>query len=99
MLKVIFDTKPDAFMICDIANSCIKDLGRISVNVLYGLCCMYCEPDEEQIGWTDISNAKIIRELDGYAIHFSDPIDVKPLKLEDSEFTDWFRLYRIKTGI
>jgi len=99
LIKFIFDTKPDAFTIQGIALACVKDLGRISVEVLNGICLVVSNDDDSERGWTDISKAKIVREGDGYVLHLPDPIPIKTLKLDSFVFNKWFSDYRHKTNL
>ena len=97
--KIVFNHPDDAYRILDIAEACVKELGRISQEVLCASLCLDVLHDDASIGWDDLYKAKILREKEGYVLHLSDPKPIKKLSHDGFEWQHWFRTYRSKNNL
>lgn len=65
---VVLETRAEAKDVLDRLDEALETYGTVSVADLYDLVGERCEHTDNKYGWTNIRNAEIINERDGYRI-------------------------------
>jgi len=86
MSNIIFSERYEAEMVLNYLSSCIKTVKRVSLSVLYDICGIVNENEQENdsIGWTESDSFRIERlgEHD-WVINFAQPKPIEPINLHD----------------
>lgn len=72
---ILIESRREADMILDQMEAVINTYGMVSVADLYDLCGLTSPHYKDtKYGWTDISNAKVVRVREGYILDLPNPM-------------------------
>lgn len=67
--EVVFESRPDAVTVLDTMNEILEHYHFISVGDFYELAGVDATFADQKYGWTDLSDAKVMWDRDGYYIN------------------------------